>query len=86
MPQQRSYFALKLQRGWWVLGMDCGLSDIDIEQYKFFADIADNNIGPKDAVIIINHEPNWVIDFDFGNKRESDQNIQELMETHLKGK
>ncbi len=84
MPQQRSYFSLKLQHGWWVFGMDCGLSDIDIEQYKFFADIADN-IGPNDAVIIVNHMPDWVIDFDLG-MQESHQNIRELMETHLKGK
>jgi len=40
--------------------MDCALSsDIDIEQYNFFADVADNVIGPDDAVIIVNHEPHW---------------------------
>lgn len=89
MPQQRSYFALKLQKGWWVLGMDCALSaDIDIEQYKFFADIADGAIGPEDAVIIVNHEPHWITDFDDGRLDDdrSEQNIRELMHSHLKGK
>ena len=89
MPQQRSYFALKLQKGWWVLGMDCALSaDIDIEQYKFFADIADGAIGPEDAVIIVNHEPHWITDFEDGRLDDdrSEQNIRELMHSHLKGK
>jgi hypothetical protein len=69
--------------------MDCALSsDIDIEQYKFFADIADNAIGPDDAVIVVNHEPHWVIDFDLRRQDDelSEQNIGELMQTHLKGK
>ena len=89
MPQQRSYFALKLQQGWWVLGMDCSLSsDIDIEQYKFFADISENLIGAEDAVIIVNHEPHWVTDFDDDRHGDqmSEQNIRELMQTHLQGK
>lgn len=89
LPQQRSYFVLKLQHGWWVLGMDCSLSsDIDIEQYKFFADIADNTIGPDDAVIIVNHEPHWVTDFndDIHKECNTEQNLRELMHFHLKGK
>ena len=80
---------IKLQKGWWLFGVDCALSaDIDIEQYKFFAEIADNVIGPNDAVIIVNHEPHWVTDFDNG-KRDgelSEQNLSELMHTHLRGK
>ena len=33
MPQERSYFALKLRKGWWLLAADLGLSaDVDLEQ------------------------------------------------------
>jgi hypothetical protein len=37
MPQQRSYFALKLPMGWWVFAFDYALAgDIDIEQVRMF--------------------------------------------------
>lgn len=33
MPQQHSFFALKLPHGWWVFGMDLALhEDIDVHQ------------------------------------------------------
>ena len=89
VPQQRSYFTIKLAEGWWILGMDCALNaDIDIEQFKFFANVAETLIGQDDAVIIINHEPHWVTDYEFSrNANEaSEQNIRELMQNHLKGK
>lgn len=69
--------------------MDCALSaDIDIEQYKFFADVAHRLIGPDDAVIIVNHEPHWVTDFDCckHDDERSEKNISELMQSHLSGK
>lgn len=89
MPQQRSYFAIKLVEGWWIFGLDCALaSDIDIEQFKFFADVADNAVGDSDSVIIVNHEPHWVTDYDFRKEGDdlSERNICELMENHLRGK
>ena len=89
MPQQRSYFAIKLVEGWWIFGLDCALAaDIDIEQFKFFADVADNAVGPSDSVIIVNHEPHWVTDHDTGKSGDelSERNIGELMENHLRGK
>ena len=89
MPQQRSYFAIKLVKGWWIFGLDCALAgDIDIEQFKFFADIADNAVGPSDAVILVNHEPHWVTDYDNGKEGNdlSERNITELAENHLRGK
>lgn len=89
MPQQRSYFAIHLPQGWWIFGLDYGLSsDIDIEQYKFFVDIADNIVGDEDSVILVNHEPHWVTDFDMEKlgKDSSEQNVHELCEHHLRGK
>jgi hypothetical protein len=41
LPQQKSYFALHLPHGWWVFGLDQALhGDIDIFQFKYFSDIA----------------------------------------------
>uniref|UniRef100_A0A7S3PVC3 Calcineurin-like phosphoesterase domain-containing protein n=1 Tax=Chaetoceros debilis TaxID=122233 RepID=A0A7S3PVC3_9STRA len=89
MPQQRSYFATKLPNGWWIFGFDCALSaDIDIEQFKFFAEVADNLVASTDSIILVNHEPHWVTDFDYGKSLEqlSERNIRELMDHHLRGK
>ncbi len=89
MPQQRSYFVIKLKEGWWIFGLDCALAaDIDIEQFKFFVDIADNVIGDSDSIILVNHEPHWVTDSYFGKEDDelSERNISELMEQHLRGK
>ena len=56
MPQRTSYFALKLPRGWWALGLDLALDDdINIEQFHFFANLAQASMGPDDAVIIVSH-------------------------------
>jgi len=89
MPQQRSYFALKLAQGWWMLGFDLALSsDIDIDQFKFFADVATKGIEDSDAVIMVTHEPWWVIDSDFRTPVNdlAEKNLRELMNTHLNGK
>ena len=89
LPQERSYFALKLPHGWWVLGLDHALAkDIDINQFKFFADVA-ASMNSSDAVIIVSHAPHWVTDFDENLMKGNDQserNVRELMNTHLAGK
>mmetsp|Transcript_27634 Transcript_27634/g.42846 ORF Transcript_27634/g.42846 Transcript_27634/m.42846 type:complete len:1310 (+) Transcript_27634:227-4156(+) len=87
MPQQRSYFALALPKGWWMFGFDLGLSaDIDIDQFKFFARIAAKLVQPSDAVIIVVHEPSWVIEADDNAVGRDEENLRELMDHHLKGK
>ena len=94
MPQERSYFAIMLPQGWWIFGVDLALSeDIDTEQYKFFADVAKRRVGKDDAVIIMTHEPYWVLDTseqrseDGSTRYEfAERNLRELMATHLKGK
>ncbi|KAG2663743.1 hypothetical protein I3760_16G047900 [Carya illinoinensis] len=41
MPQRKSYFALKLPKGWWVFGLDLALQDdIDVYQFEFFSKLA----------------------------------------------
>lgn len=94
MPQERSYFCIMLPQGWWIFGIDLALSeDIDVEQYKFFADIARRRVKEGDAVVIMTHEPYWVLDTSEkrGEDKEAmyefaEKNLRELMFTHLKGK
>ena len=63
MPQERSYFAISLPQGWWIFGCDLALAeDIDLEQFRFFADVAKKRVGPDDAIVVMVHEPYWVLD------------------------
>ncbi len=58
--QRRSYFALKLPRGWWLLGTDMQLeSDVDAAQVEFFEKVAEK-MGDTDRVILCNAEPAWI--------------------------
>ncbi|MCY1032763.1 metallophosphoesterase [Corallococcus sp. BB11-1] len=58
--QQRSYFALKLPHGWWLLGTDMQLeSDLDASQVEFFQKVA-GRMGREDRVILCNAEPAWI--------------------------
>jgi hypothetical protein len=58
--QRLSYFAIKLPRGWWLLGTDVQLAhDIDAPQVEFFRDIA-KQMQPGDRIILCNAEPHWI--------------------------
>ncbi|MFP2909801.1 hypothetical protein ACLESD_33100 [Pyxidicoccus sp. 3LFB2] len=58
--QRRSYFALKLPRGWWLLGTDMQLeSDVDAAQVAFFENVA-KKMSDSDRVILCNAEPAWI--------------------------
>jgi len=58
--QRRSYFALKLPFGWWLVGTDVQLaSDIDTPQLEYFKSIA-AQMGPTDRVILCLAEPHWI--------------------------
>ena len=88
MPQKHSYFAIALPKGWWIFGLDHGLStDIDIDQFKYFAEISANFVKSTDSVIILNHEPAWVIEADDeSHKNCHETNVRELLDHHLCGK
>ncbi len=59
--QKRSYFALKLPCGWWLLGSDGQLhSNIDTAQLEYFRNIADNHMKEGDKVILCIAEPVWI--------------------------
>ena len=58
--QTRSYFAIRLPRGWWLVGTDMQLdSDIDQAQVDYFKAIAEQML-PGDRVILCNAEPQWI--------------------------
>lgn len=58
--QTRSYFALKLPHGWWLLGTDVQLdSDIDAPQVEYFKGVA-AQILETDRIILCNAEPHWI--------------------------
>ena len=59
--QSRSYFALKLPRGWWLIGTDVQLeNDIDVPQVEYFRQVA-THMQPGDRVILCNAEPAWIL-------------------------
>lgn len=58
--QKRSYFALKLPHGWWLLGADVQLgSDIDAFQVQYFKKVA-ARMERGDRVILCTAEPHWI--------------------------
>ncbi|KAF1776014.1 S-adenosyl-L-methionine-dependent methyltransferase [Phytophthora cactorum] len=63
LPQKTSYFSLKLPHGWWLFGVDLALeNDVDTEQFGFFERVVKTQMGPNDAVIVLTHEPRWLLD------------------------
>ncbi len=60
--QTRSYFAVKLPGGWWIVGTDIQLgTDLDFGQVDYFKELA-KQIGPDDRIILCNAMPYWVYD------------------------
>ncbi|XP_075479193.1 uncharacterized protein LOC142520106 isoform X1 [Primulina tabacum] len=85
MPQKKSYFALQLPKGWWVFGLDLALHcDIDVYQFKFFSELIKEKVGDSDSVIIMTHEPNWLLDWYWEDT--SGKNVTHLICDHLKGR
>ncbi|XP_044511107.1 uncharacterized protein LOC123229391 [Mangifera indica] len=85
MPQKKSYFALQFPRRWWLFGLDQALHcDIDVYQFKFFAELIKEKVGEHDSVIIMTHEPNWLLDWYFNDI--SANNVKHLICDYLKGR
>lgn len=83
VPQNRSYFAIKLPQGWWLLGVDFQLeSDLDYWQIKYFEKIVNLYMQPGDRIILCCAEPFWVFE-KLDPKRKSarqDSNLRRLIE------
>ncbi|KAI3522114.1 hypothetical protein L1887_11593 [Cichorium endivia] len=85
IPQKKSYFALKLPKGWWVFGLDLALhSDIDTDQFKFFTELINQKVKENDSVIIMTHEPNWLLDWYWDDV--TGKNVSHLTREYLKGR
>ncbi|KAL7692206.1 putative calcineurin-like phosphoesterase domain, ApaH type [Plasmopara halstedii] len=86
LPQKTSYFSLQLPHGWWLFGVDLALeNDIDIEQFGFFERVAKSKMGPNDAVIVLTHEPRWLLNV-YEDKSNVDVKLSYLIERVLKGR
>lgn len=58
--QDRSYFAIKLVKGWWLFGTDMQLgSSLDKPQVEYFKQVM-KRVGPEDSIILCNAEPHWI--------------------------
>lgn len=58
--QSRSYFATRLQPGWWLVGLDSQLgSYIDRPQLEYFHQAVTAHLGPGDAIILCAAAPTW---------------------------
>jgi hypothetical protein len=58
--QRRSYFAVKLPHGWWLIGTDMQLeSDIDEPQVHYFQEVA-KLMREEDRIILCHAEPAWL--------------------------
>lgn len=85
LPQEKSYFALRLPRGWWIFAMDLALvDDLDMSQYRYFARIAEERMGPNDAAVVVSHAPQWLINWFWG--RHEGKNLRQLLRGPLRGR
>ncbi|XP_057974243.1 uncharacterized protein LOC131162100 isoform X2 [Malania oleifera] len=85
MPQKKSYFALQLPKRWWIFGLDLALhGDIDVYQFKFFSELTRDKVGDDDSVIIMTHEPSWLVDWYWSEV--SGKNVSHLICDYLKGR
>jgi hypothetical protein len=58
--QKRSYFALKLPRGWWLWAVDTQLeNDLDRPQVEYFRGVVDK-MKDGDRLIVCIPEPDWL--------------------------
>src|SRR5262245_25865137 len=87
-PQLRSYFAIKLPKGWWLLALDSQLTSyIDGPQVKYFQLVA-KEIVDGDSVILCNSEPTWVYEAQYHryDPDVNDRNLDFVEKEILKGK
>ncbi|KAE9129507.1 hypothetical protein PF010_g4146, partial [Phytophthora fragariae] len=86
LPQKTSYFSIKLPHGWWLFGVDLALeNDVDTEQFGFFERVVQSQMGPNDAVIVLTHEPRWLLDV-YEDRSNLDAKLSYLIENVLKGR
>jgi hypothetical protein len=86
--QARSYFAVRLPRGWWLVGTDMQLdSDIDLPQVEFMKRV-EAEMADGDRVILCNAEPHWISAHLYGemNPDVTENNLKFLEDVVFKGR
>nr|CCA25522.1 conserved hypothetical protein [Albugo laibachii Nc14] len=74
LPQKTSHFILKLPKGWWLIAVDLALEDdINTEQFELFQRVAEKSIQAEDGVIIVTHEPRWILDGIEGREKSEEK-------------
>ncbi|SFT86194.1 hypothetical protein SAMN05660657_03546 [Geodermatophilus amargosae] len=59
--QKRSYFAVRLPHGWWLLGLDSQFgNDLDEPQLRWFDEEVSRHLEPGDSVVLCTATPTWV--------------------------
>lgn len=81
--QNRSYFALRLIKGWWLFGTDMQLgSSLDKPQVEYFTKVM-NELKPDDRIILCNAEPYWLYSTLYKNDLASDNRNMGFFEGHV---
>jgi hypothetical protein len=86
--QKRSYFAVRLPHGWWLLGTDVQLdADIDQPQVDFFHGVAER-FEDGDRVILCNADPHWINAAVYGDldPEYNENNLRFLEDKVLRGR
>lgn len=81
--QNRSYFALKLIKGWWLFGTDMQLgSSLDKPQIEYFSKVMEN-LQADDRIILCNAEPHWIYSTLYKNDPSFDNRNMGYFEGHI---
>lgn len=86
LPQKTSHFCLQLPHGWWLFGVDLALEDdVNMEQFALFQTIAETRMAPTDQVILVTHEPRWLLDV-YEQRAASEEKLAFLVHNVLAGR
>lgn len=82
--QNRSYFALKLPKGWWLFGTDMQLSSsLDDAQMDYFSTIVRKHMREGERIILCNAEPYWITDKMYRNDPNYNNRNMGFFEGHI---
>ncbi|CAD7700191.1 unnamed protein product, partial [Ostreobium quekettii] len=87
LPQEKSYFALKLPHGWWMFGVDLALEcDIDMCQYRYFTRVIEQCLGADSQVIVMSHQPIWFENWFMCQPDRAAPKLKQLIREQLHGR
>lgn len=81
--QTRSYFALRLPAGWWLLGIDLQLgADLDEPQIQYFQRVAEA-MEDDARVILCVPEPHWIVEQNYPKDSVYEGSALEFLEKRI---